>query len=269
MISKSIFRKNKIVFLTLFLIIGDIYSEELPTHRREGTIGASLGYQFFNRLPFFRLGKENEYTDQTIGNYNSKYDINIFYNILNIQSLGIRIQNHYNIDRSDNYNYGIDVLGNYEVKSTFPRPNIEVYYKFYIFDTSFYLAPIIGVSSPKDIRLTRTFNYRLDPIKRDYLAPYGLEYNVASRLYGGIDIGYGFTFFENIFMNIGYMVKVAAKPKIKVNYYLGFGDFADYYNDFKIENSVYSQLVYSNINKDIISVGLGSSSLYFELGFVF
>lgn len=259
----------KIIILTFILISVEIYSHDLPTHRREGTIGASLGYGLANRLPFIRLGKGDEYVNNVIGNRISSYDFNIFYNFNENQTLGLRVQKLDNWETIKTYDYGIDTLGNYNVKSNFSRPNIEVFYKFYLFDTSFYVAPIFGVSSPKNVQIVRSNSFLLEPIKRDYLSPYGVEYNIASRIYGGVDIGYGFTFFENIFMNIGYMVKVASKPNIKANYYLGLGDFVDYFNDFKAENSIYSSFIYSNINEGILDLGLGSSSVYIEAGLVY
>lgn len=262
-------KKNIFIFVILCFISFNINSEEIPRLRKAKTLGTSINYTISNRLPFTRLGNGDKYADTMIGNRNPSNNFSLFYNFFDNQSLGIRIQHNKSNELTYAYDFGIIYLGYYNQEIKYKTPNVELFYKFYIFDTSFYLSPIIGVASPKRLTsiLERTTPY-LDA-KKDLLVPYGIQTDVSARIYGGLDLGYGFTFFDYFYINLGYMVKIATNPKIRSRYYLGLTEISDYYKNFQIENSVYSSLIYSNINKNFNEVRQGSSSFYIEVGIVF
>jgi hypothetical protein len=269
---------RKLLWLFILISVSNLDSlsaqepieSNLPAFRKLHKIGLSANYSISNRLPFTRIGNGDEFADRMIGNRFSGNDISIFYNPFDNQTLGFRIQHNKENSYSTSYDYGNISLGFYNQEVEYYRPNLEAFYKFYLFNTSFYLSPIIGISSPKKITsiLERASPF-IDSTGRDFFVPYGLQTNVSSRVYGGIDLGYGFSFFENFYLNIGYMIKSGSNPRMRSNYYLGITEISDYYRNFKVENSIMSNLILSNINREFNDVRLGSSNFYIEAGIIF
>jgi hypothetical protein len=266
--------------LCLFILIWvnnfDILSAQetieskLPAFRKAHKIGFTANYSISNRLPFTRIGNGDEFADRMIGNRFSGNDISLFYNPFDNQTLGFRIQHNKENSYSTSYDYGTISLGFYNQEVEYYRPNVEAFYKFYLFDSYFYLSPLIGISSPKKITsiLERASPF-IDSTGRDFFVPYGLQTNVSSRVYGGIDFGYSFSFFDIFYLNIGYMVKSGLNPRLRSNYYLGITEISDYYRNFKVENSITSNLILSNLNREFNDVRLGSSNFYVEAGIIF
>jgi len=269
--------KNLLFLCIFFLVINldnlsaqDPIDPNLPSFRKADKIGLSVNYSISNRLPFTRIGNGDEFADRMIGNRFSGNDISIFYNPFDNQTLGFRIQHNKENSYSTSYDYGSISLGFYNQEVEYYRPNVEAFYKLYLFNSSFYLSPIIGISSPKKITsiLERASPF-LDSTGRDFFVPYGIQTNVSSRIYGGIDLGYGFSFFDNFYLNIGYMLKSGLNPRMRSNYYLGITEISDYYRNFKVENSITSNIILSNINREFNDVRVGSSSFYIEAGIIF
>lgn len=244
-----------------------IYGDQ-PTHRREGTWGIS-GYLGIGRS--FIVGTGKEYNNHSIGNRDNNRGINLFLNPKDNHTIGLRIEQNQEQSKQNAYFSGLFDIGFYEGSTIYNRPNVELFYKYHILDSSFYISPILGISSPSKTKYTRVWalDFRLDPFIRNNLSPYGMDYRVSSRFYGGLDLGYGFTFFDHFYLNFGWMVKVASRPRIRSSYNFDFVTYSFTDLDLRIENAMYSQFVLQSVNRDMTDARNGSSSIYIEAGLVF
>ncbi|TGK95077.1 hypothetical protein [Leptospira brenneri] len=212
------------------------------------------------------LSPSSEFRQKPWESYGRGTSVSFFYNTFDYQSIILKLYSNStpaNSGYTSFERFG-QSFGIYEYKSKTVRPDIELAYKFYIFRNGFYLSPVVGLASPRSVEYQKSTPFFVD--KKDGL--YTFSYESSSRLYGGVDIGFTWTIFENFLINLGYGLKYSDSPRIRYNSEYTINDSL-LHGDFNMLNLISTAIITRSNDTEYTFVKRGSSSLYIEAGYVF
>ncbi|TGK86868.1 hypothetical protein EHQ24_04515 [Leptospira noumeaensis] len=189
--------------------------------------------------------------------------LSIMYFISNQNSILLRFHNLNNYNRtirnpifSPLFGFG-EYIGEYKVY----RPDIELIFRNFPFNNSFYVGPMIGSTGPRDVKYLKAF--QINPF--DIELPRGFSYNSSSRVYIGLDTGFMIDLNDSMFINIGYNIKVASNPGTKKHFELNYL----YLESYGLDELLKEKILIESLRKDLDTIKQGAQALYFEIGIKF